>query len=99
MPPFAVGAMVEAEKWPGSWYRAKITAVVGEGASYDVEYPGLAQLNARMPAAKVRGEAGAPVAPAAATTTPVPSKSYLDTTPAAAPLALSRREPRERVSD
>ena len=37
--------------------------------------------------------------PAAATTTPVPSKSYLDTTPAAAPLALSRREPRERVSD
>ena len=37
MPPFAVGAMVEAEKWPGSWYRAKITAVVGDGASYDVE--------------------------------------------------------------
>ena len=91
--------MVEAEKWPGSWYRAKITAVVGDGASYDVEYTGLAQLNARMPAAKVRGEAGAPAAPAPATAAPVRTKSYLDTTPAAAPLALSRREPRERVSD
>ncbi len=30
MPPFAVGAMVEAEKWPGSWYRAKMADTLAQ---------------------------------------------------------------------
>ena len=96
MPPFAVGA----------WWRpsgrargtAKITAVVGDGASYDVEYTGLAQLNARMPAARCaarRAPGGAGGAGAGDGGTRA-RKSYLDTTPAAARCRGGSRKARER---
>jgi hypothetical protein len=56
---FAVGEWVEAEKFPGSFYRGKIKSQPsGEDGEYEVEFPGFSQPR-RLPPSLVRPQPGA----------------------------------------